>query len=97
MSYYGIRKQKFIQTNEGLWNITCELYDSSLRDYDGKRIWKKYELLYNTSYNTREELEYQFFCDVVDGNMIKVVAWYDNEWGYSNRLVELAVDFGKEA
>lgn len=34
--------------------------------------------------------------DVVGGNMIKVVAWYDNEWGYSNRLVELAVDFGKE-
>lgn len=33
--------------------------------------------------------------DVVDGNMIKVVAWYDNEWGYSNRLVELATDFGK--
>ncbi len=35
--------------------------------------------------------------DVVGGNMIKVVAWYDNEWGYSNRLVELATDFGKEA
>ena len=34
--------------------------------------------------------------DVVDGTLIKVVAWYDNEWGYSNRLVELAVDFGKE-
>ena len=34
--------------------------------------------------------------DVVDGDLIKVVAWYDNEWGYSNRLVELAVDFGKE-
>ena len=34
--------------------------------------------------------------DVVEGNLIKVVAWYDNEWGYSNRLVELAVDFGKE-
>ena len=33
--------------------------------------------------------------DVVDGNLIKVVAWYDNEWGYSNRLVELAADFGK--
>ena len=33
--------------------------------------------------------------DVVCGNMIKVVAWYDNEWGYSNRLVELAVDFKK--
>ncbi len=34
--------------------------------------------------------------DVVDGNMIKVVAWYDNEWGYSNRLVELAVDYGED-
>ena len=34
--------------------------------------------------------------DVVGGNMIKIVAWYDNEWGYSNRLVELTVDFGKD-
>ena len=33
--------------------------------------------------------------DVVGGDLIKIVAWYDNEWGYSNRLVELAVDFGK--
>ena len=35
--------------------------------------------------------------DVVAGNMVKVVAWYDNEWGYSNRLVEIAVDFGKHS
>ena len=34
--------------------------------------------------------------DVVEGNMIKVVAWYDNEWGYSNRLVEMVVDYGGE-
>jgi glyceraldehyde 3-phosphate dehydrogenase len=27
---------------------------------------------------------------VIDGRLIKVVAWYDNEWGYSNRCVELA-------
>ena len=27
---------------------------------------------------------------VIDGQLVKVVAWYDNEWGYSNRCVELA-------
>lgn len=32
---------------------------------------------------------------VVGGNMLKVMAWYDNEWGYSNRLVELTADVGK--
>jgi glyceraldehyde 3-phosphate dehydrogenase len=30
----------------------------------------------------------------VIGNQVKVVGWYDNEWGYSNRLVELAVHVG---
>ncbi len=32
---------------------------------------------------------------VVSGNMLKVVAWYDNEWGYSNRLVEVVADTGR--
>ena len=33
---------------------------------------------------------------VVGGNLLKVIAWYDNEWGYSNRLVELVADMGKQ-
>ncbi len=28
---------------------------------------------------------------VVDGDMVKIIAWYDNEWGYSHRLAELAL------
>jgi glyceraldehyde 3-phosphate dehydrogenase len=28
---------------------------------------------------------------VIDGTMVKIYAWYDNEWGYSCRLVDLAV------
>lgn len=33
---------------------------------------------------------------VIDGNMLKIVAWYDNEWGYSNRLVEMVAEAGKQ-
>jgi len=33
---------------------------------------------------------------VVDGNMLKVVAWYDNEWGYSNRLADLVKYINKK-
>lgn len=32
---------------------------------------------------------------VMGGNMLKVVSWYDNEWGYSNRLVEVVADTGR--
>ncbi|MGV9001681.1 MAG: type I glyceraldehyde-3-phosphate dehydrogenase [Candidatus Saccharimonadaceae bacterium] len=32
---------------------------------------------------------------VVAGNLAKIMVWYDNEWGYSNRLVELVADIAK--
>ncbi|MFA6513987.1 MAG: type I glyceraldehyde-3-phosphate dehydrogenase [Patescibacteria group bacterium] len=32
---------------------------------------------------------------IVGGDLLKVISWYDNEWGYSNRLVELAAYLGK--
>ena len=28
---------------------------------------------------------------VIEGNMVKVVSWYDNEWGYSNRVLDLTL------
>jgi glyceraldehyde 3-phosphate dehydrogenase len=33
---------------------------------------------------------------VLGGNLAKVVSWYDNEWGYSNRVVDLIHFFGKK-
>ena len=32
---------------------------------------------------------------VVDGDMVKVFAWYDNEYGYSNRLIEQVINVGR--
>jgi len=33
---------------------------------------------------------------VVDGNLVKVFAWYDNEWGYANRIRDLVLYMGKK-
>ena len=34
------------------------------------------------------------FTNVVDGNLVKVLSWYDNEWGYSCRVIDLTVYIG---
>ena len=34
------------------------------------------------------------FTQVLDGNLLKVVSWYDNEWGYSCRTADLIAKFG---
>ncbi|MCD4719039.1 MAG: type I glyceraldehyde-3-phosphate dehydrogenase, partial [Desulfobacula sp.] len=33
--------------------------------------------------------------DVINGNMVKIYSWYDNEAGYSHRMIDLAVMVGK--
>ncbi|HEY7764914.1 MAG TPA: type I glyceraldehyde-3-phosphate dehydrogenase [Aestuariivirgaceae bacterium] len=33
---------------------------------------------------------------VMDGNLVRVLAWYDNEWGFSNRMCDTAVAMGKQ-
>ncbi len=41
----------------------------------------------NCSYSSVVALD---LTQVVDGNLLKVMSWYDNEWGYANRLIEMA-------
>ncbi len=32
---------------------------------------------------------------VIDGNFVRILSWYDNEWGFSNRMTDTAVAMGK--
>ena len=55
------------------------------------------ELLVSSDFigDSRSSIVDRELTNVVAGNMVKVVAWYDNEWGYANRLVDMAVVFAK--
>lgn len=41
-------------------------------------------------HNTHSSIVDALSTQVLEGNMVKVFSWYDNEWGYSNRVVDLA-------
>lgn len=94
-----------------LTDITAVLKKTVTRD-DLNAAMKKAEKTYlkNILVTTDEELVSSDFIgnpasavvdlrltNVVDGNLIKIVAWYDNEWGYANRLVEMAQFIGRKS
>ncbi len=49
------------------------------------------DLNHNASSSTVDSLE----TGVIDGKLVRVVSWYDNEWGFSNRMVDTAGAIGK--
>ncbi len=55
------------------------------------------EALVSSDYigNSHSGIVDSLLTNVVAGNLAKVVIWYDNEWGYSNRLVEVVADTGR--
>lgn len=95
MSYYGIRKMKFVVNSEGKHNISCEFYDSSIRDYNGNRVWEKTENLYGKGFDTKAELEEIFFKDVLDGNIHGASGKYAC-LNWHSRKVELPLEIKKE-
>jgi len=46
---------------------------------------------HNPASSTIDSLE----TTVLDGHLVRVVSWYDNEWGFSNRMVDTTVAMGK--
>lgn len=76
--------------NEVLQKAVKEPYYQGILDYSD-------EELVSSDYigNSHSGIVDSKLTNVVDGNLVKVVVWYDNEWGYSCRLVEMVADVGK--
>ena len=49
------------------------------------------DLMHTSASSTADSLE----TAVIDGKLVRVVSWYDNEWGFSNRMVDTAAAMGK--
>jgi len=47
-------------------------------------------------HNSHSSIFDALLTQVIDGTLVKVIAWYDNEWGYSNRLAELIGKMAKQ-
>lgn len=68
--------QKFLEASQGPMKgvLSCEKEVLVSSDFIGS----PYSCIYDSNYTK-----------VINGNLIKIFGWYDNEWGYSTRLVEL--------
>jgi glyceraldehyde 3-phosphate dehydrogenase len=49
------------------------------------------DLMHTSASSTIDSLE----TAVIDGKLVRVVSWYDNEWGFSNRMVDTACAMAK--
>lgn len=79
------------QINEALTNAIKEPFYQGILDVSD-------EPLVSSDYigNSHSGIVDLQLTNVVGGSLAKVVIWYDNEWGYSNRLVEVVSDVGKQ-
>lgn len=77
------------EINEALKKAISDPFYQGILDYSTEPLVSG-DYIGNSHSGTVDSL----LTNVVGGNLAKVVVWYDNEWGYSNRLVELVADTG---
>lgn len=78
------------EINEALKKAASEPYYQGIVDVSDEPLVSR-DYVGNSHSGTVDLL----LTNVVAGDLAKVVVWYDNEWGYSNRLVEMVADVGK--
>ncbi len=78
-------------------NTTVEEVNKAFKDAAHSKQWKGILAVSDTPLvssdfigNTYSTIVDLLMTRVVDGDLVKVMAWYDNEWGYAGRLVEMA-------
>jgi len=83
-------------------NVTVEEVNQAFKDAEKNPLYKGIlatteELLVSSDIIGRSEsaIVDLGLTQVVGGNLVKVFAWYDNEWGYANRLVEQVIRVGR--
>lgn len=77
------------EVNEALKKAISDPFYQGILDYSTQPLVSG-DYIGNSHSGTVDSL----LTNVVGGNLAKVVVWYDNEWGYSNRLVEVVADTG---
>lgn len=66
--------------------------------YKGVVVWSEGQLVSSDIIGRSESAIVDLpLTQVVDGDLLKVFAWYDNEYGYSNRLIEQVINVGKSS
>lgn len=86
-----------VKKNTTVEQINAVLKSASQTDRLNTIIGYTEEELVSSDYigNSHSAIVDSKLTQVVGGNLVKIVAWYDNEWGYSNRLVELTALVGR--
>lgn len=83
-------------------NVTVEQVNKAFKDAAKHPLYKNILTVSNEPLVSSDIIKNEYsaivdleFTRVVGGNFVKVLAWYDNEWGYSVRLVEMAAAVSK--
>ncbi|MFC1653425.1 type I glyceraldehyde-3-phosphate dehydrogenase [Patescibacteria group bacterium] len=80
-------------TPEGINKAIKEAADSSR--YKGIIAWTEEPIVSSDIVGMQESTLVDLsLTQVVGGDLVKIMTWYDNEWGYSNRLLEQAIEVG---
>jgi len=80
-------------TNEEVNAAVTRAAEQQLKGILGYTVDKNVSIDFN--HDPRSSIFHIDQTKVLDGNLVRVMSWYDNEWGFSNRMIDTAVAMGK--